>query len=250
MITALIIDDEIEAREGLAFLLEQEVDFKVIGSCKDGIEAEKAIKDLTPDLVFLDVQMPGKNGFDVLETLSPAELPLVVFITAYDEYALEAFRVHALDYLQKPFTNQRFKECLNHVRLQFQPKSSRSFEGLRTFLQQIKERPEVEQRKEQLKIRSSGKIYFLDTNDIAWIEGFDYYIKVHTASRFYLVRESLIGMQEKLPPEFIRIHKSAIINKGFLHSMEPRSRGNYQVELKNGKQLVMSKHYKGNLDLF
>lgn len=246
MITALIIDDEIEAREGLAHLLEPVVDFKVIGMCKDGLEAKETIRTLAPDLIFLDVQMPGKNGFEVLGALRPEELPLVVFITAYDEYALEAFRVHALDYLLKPFTDQRFNECLDHVRSQIQLKSTG---GLQKLLQELKEQSVIEHQKDQLKFRSSGKIYFLNTSDIVWLEGFDYYIKIHTDSKFYLVRDSLANILNQLPAEFIRIHKSAIINKNFLHSMEPLSRGNYQVKLKNGKQLIMSKHYKDKLDL-
>ena len=249
MITVLIIDDEIEAREGLTLLLQNEADLNIIGACKDGLEAQETIKALKPDLIFLDVQMPGKNGFEVLESLTPDELPLVVFITAYDEYALEAFRVHALDYLQKPFTNQRFSECLDHVRTQIQLKSKGSLEGLQKLLKEFQGSSEIDHGKDRLKFRSSGKIYFLNTDDIIWVEGFDYYIKIHDAARFYLVRESLTNIIKELPPEFIRIHKSAIINKNFLLSMEPLSRGNYQVELKNGKQLIMSKLYKDKLDL-
>lgn len=250
MISTLIIDDEIEAREGLILLLEGEPDFKLIGTSKDGEEAEEHIRSLKPDLVFLDVQMPGKNGFEVLESLAPDQIPFVVFISAYDEYALDAFRVHALDYIQKPFTDQRFAECLDHVRAEWQNKSYRSLEGLQNLMKELQSHSEGNPEKHQLKFRSSGKIYFMDTDDIIWVEGFDYYIKVHTKEKFYLVRESLSRIMDQLPSEFIRIHKSSIINKNHLVSMEPLSRGNYQVDLKNGKQLVMSKMYKDELDLF
>lgn len=250
MISTLIIDDEIEAREGLTLLLARESDFKVIGTSKDGEEAVEHIRTLKPDLIFLDVQMPGKNGFKVLESLVPDEIPFVVFVSAYDEYALDAFRVHALDYIQKPFTDQRFAECLDHVRMEWQNKSFRSLEGLKNLMKELQNHSEGNLKKHQLKFRSSGRIYFMDTDDIIWIEGFDYYIKVHTKEKFYLVRESLSRILDQLPLEFIRIHKSTIINNNYLVSMEPLSRGNYQVDLKNGKQLVMSKMYKDKLDLF
>ncbi|WP_436516357.1 LytR/AlgR family response regulator transcription factor [Ekhidna sp. To15] len=250
MISALIIDDEIEAREGLTLLLERESDFKLIGTSRDGEEAEQQIRSLKPDLVFLDVQMPGKNGFEVLASLAPDEIPFVVFISAYDEYALDAFRVHALDYIQKPFTDHRFAECLDHVRAELENRSLRSLEGLKNLMKELQNHSEGNPEKHQLKFRSSGKIYFMDTDDIIWVEGFDYYIKVHTKEKFYLVRESLSRIIDQLPLEFIRIHKSTIINKNHLISLEPLSRGNYQAELKNGKQLVMSKTYKDKLDLF
>ena len=249
MISALIVDDEIEAREGLALLLSHESDFKLIGMSKDGEEAVEHIRSLKPDMIFLDVQMPGNNGFEVLASLAPDEMPRVVFVSAYDEYALEAFRVHALDYIQKPFTDDRFSECLDHVRSELENKSLRSLEGLKSLMKEFQNPLEGNPEKHRLKFRSSGKIYFMDTDDIIWIEGFDYYIKVHTQEKFYLVRESLIGIMDQLPPEFIRIHKSTIINQNHLISMEPQSRGNYQIDLKNGKQLVMSKTYKDKLDL-
>ncbi|MEP1093770.1 MAG: LytTR family DNA-binding domain-containing protein [Cyclobacteriaceae bacterium] len=244
MITVLIVDDEIEACEGVALLLAREPDFKILGTSRNGEEALESIRLLKPDLVLLDIQMPDKNGFEVLESIKYTELPMVVFITAYDEYALQAFRVHALDYLQKPFTDQRFSDCLDHVRSQVQSKSLQSIERLRKLLDDLQEGSVVKSQQNQLKFRSSGKIYFMDTDDIIWVEGFDYYIKIHINSKFYLVRDTLRNILNQLPPAFIRIHKSAIINKAYLVSLEPLSRGNYQVELKNGKRLIMSKFYK------
>lgn len=249
MITVLIVDDEIEACEGVALLLARESDFKILGTSRNGEEAIAAIRLLKPDLVFLDIQMPDKNGFEVLESLTHTELPMVVFVTAYDEYALQAFRVHALDYLQKPFTDQRFTECLDHVRSQMQSTSFQSIERLKKLLDDLRE-GSVKSQQNQLKFRSSGKIYFMDTKDIIWVEGFDYYTKIHDASKFYLVRDTLRNILTQLPTEFIRIHKSAIINKTFLVSLEPLSRGNYQAELKNGKQLIMSKFYKDKQEFF
>ena len=241
MIRTIIADDEIEAREGLEFLLQKEAEFEVIRMCKNGNDAVESIDLLKPDLVFLDIQMPEKNGFEVLESLSQNNpLPLIVFITAYDEFALHAFKVHAVDYLQKPFTDERFLDCLNHVKSQIKLRVNK----IDHLMEYIREDGLRQDDTQQLIIKSSGKIFFLNYQEIIWIEGFDYYIKIHTSDHFYLVRNSLSRIVNQLPRQFIRIHNSSIINKGHLKMMEPLSRGNYQVKMANGVELVLSKKYK------
>ncbi|MEZ4972598.1 MAG: LytTR family DNA-binding domain-containing protein [Cyclobacteriaceae bacterium] len=242
MITTLIVDDEIAAREGLQELLNAQQDFKVVGASRNGDEAVQDIQRLKPDVVFLDIQMPGKNGFEVLKSLPEAMVPYFIFVTAYDEYALEAFRAHALDYLHKPFSNQRFFECLEFIKKQFAKTDNDVSAKLRNLLAEMAEVPTRKDSK--LKIKSSGKIYHMDPGEIIWVEGFDYYIKVHTREKFYLVRDSLTHFHSQLPDEFVRIQKSGIVNKNFIHSLEPLSRGNYQVNLSTGKTLTLSKMYK------
>ncbi len=237
----IIIDDEIDACEGLQLLLSGQDGLQVISVCRNGREAVEAINRLRPDLIFLDIQMPGLNGFEVLENLEPGNLPLVIFITAYDEYALNAFEVHALDYLQKPFTDERFFQALAYAKERINSGSGQNLQGL-LEAPQLSPSPAG-----KLKIRASGKIHFLDFKELIRLQGFDYYIKVYFQKEVYLVRESLKCILERLPEQFIRVHKSHIINLNQLRSMEPLSRGNYEVTLSNGDKVVMSKSYRHQL---
>lgn len=240
-IKTIIIDDEIDACEGLQLLLSDQADIQIVSVCRNGREAVKAIDRLKPELVFLDIQMPGLNGFEVLENLDSGLLPAVIFVTAYDEYALNAFEVHALDYLQKPFTDERFYQALDYARERIKTGLD---DGIKSLLHQstIKHAPEG-----KLKLKASGKIHFIDYQNITRIEGFDYYIKVHAAARVYLVRESIKNMVQRLPEQFVRVHKSNVINLNHLVSLEPLSRGNYQVTLCTGDKLMMSKTYRDQL---
>jgi len=190
--------------------------------------------------------MPGMNGFEVIQQLDIAFLPFVIFTTAFDEFALDAFRVHALDYLLKPFTDERFYDALAHAkRALLQKQSGQYASKLKLLLQDWTpdtfSPPPVPTR---LVIRSSGKTHFLAHEQVVWIEGFDYYLKVHETAHFHLVRESLKHLLTRLPAHFIRIHKSAIINTHHLLELEPASRGNCHLLLSNGKRLLMSKKYR------
>lgn len=237
----IIVDDEIDACEGLQLLLADQADIQVISVCRNGREAIAAINRHTPDLVFLDIQMPGFNGFEVLERLNSPMLPAIIFVTAYDEYALDAFQVHALDYLQKPFTDERFHKALNYARERLKTGQTSSAHQL---LGTHESGPSPSGK---LKIKASGKIHFIDFAELTMIKGFDYYIKVHTTQSVYLVRESLKSILERLPVQFVRIHKSSLINLNQLKSLEPLSRGNYEVLLATGDKLIMSKGYREKL---
>lgn len=244
----IIVDDEIDACEGLAALLADDESIELAAICRNGKEALVAIRDDRPDLLFLDIQMPGMNGFEVIQQLHVAPLPFIIFTTAFDEFALDAFRVHALDYLLKPFTDERFYDALDHAkRVLAQKQSGQYASKLKSLLQDWKpdtdtvSPPPIPAR---LLIRSSGKTHFLAHEQVVWVEGFDYYLKVHEVTHFHLVRESLKHLLTRLPAHFIRIHKSTIINTHHLLELEPASRGNCHLLLSNGKRLLMSKKYR------
>lgn len=236
-ISTLIADDELDACEGLQMLLSADEDIQVVSICRNGSEAVRSINQHKPDLVFLDIQMPGGNGFEVLDQLSYRP-SAIVFVTAYDEYALNAFEVHALDYLQKPFSDERFYDMLSHVKQQLQ---KQEFKDLSTIENSLEALPN------KLKIKSSGITYLLNYEELLHIEGYDYYIKVHTVSQSYLVRESLKKLLERLPKQFRQIHKSHIINTQHLRSLEPLSRGAYELTLSNGKLVAASRNYRHQL---
>lgn len=240
-ISTIIIDDEIDACEGLQLLLSDQEDIQVVSVCRNGREAIQSINRLRPELIFLDIQMPGFNGFEVLEQLDPGLIPAVIFVTAYDEYALDAFKVHALDYLQKPFTDERFFQALDYAHERITTGKNQAIKEL------LDKSTPILAPDGKLKIKASGKIHFLDYTDLIRIEGFDYYIKVHSAEKMYLVRESLKSIVQRLPDQFVRVHKSNVINLNHLKSLEPLSRGNYEVTLTTGEQLLMSKTYRDQL---
>lgn len=243
----IIVDDEIDACEGLATLLAADQSIELAAICRNGKEAVAAIQAHRPDVLFLDIQMPGMNGFEVIQQLDIAFLPFIIFTTAFDEFALDAFRVHALDYLLKPFTDDRFYDALAHAKRALVQKQSGQYAAkLKSLLQDwtpdTVSPPPISTR---LLLRSSGKTHFLAYEQVVWVEGFDYYLKVHEATHFHLVRESLKHLLTRLPAHFIRIHKSTIINTHHLLELEPASRGNCRLLLSNGKTLLMSKKYRG-----
>jgi len=236
-ISTIIADDELDACEGLQLLLSRDEDIAVLSVCRNGREAVQSINLHKPDLVFLDIQMPAYNGFEVLDKLTYTP-PAIVFITAYDEYALTAFEVHALDYLQKPFSDERFYDMLSHVKQQLSTGATASFSALDEQLEPLQNK---------LKIKSSGKIHWLDYDEVLQIEGFDYYIKVHLKDRFLLVRESLKRLLERLPAGFRQVHKSNIININHVRSLEPRNRGGFELTLSNGQTVASSRHYRSQI---
>lgn len=236
-ISTIIVDDELDACQGLQLLLAADKDIAVVSVCRNGREAIRAIDQLQPDLIFLDIQMPGFNGFEVLDQLS-FRPPAIVFITAYDEYALNAFEVHALDYLQKPFSDDRFYDMLRHAKRQLQQSESTAYTPIENSMEALPDK---------LRIKSSGTTYLFDYQEILHIEGYDYYIKVHTAEKCYLVRESLKKLLRRLPKQFRQVHKSNIINIEHLKSLEPRSRGTYELTLSNGRQVSASRSHRDQI---
>ena len=258
-IRAVIVDDEEEAREGMKSLLSQDPDIWLIAVCSDGVQAIKAINETSPDLVFLDIQMPEVNGFDVLNSLQPECMPAVIFATAYDQYAVKAFDLHAIDYLLKPFTNKRFYESLALAKARIRNASLQHInQKLSVILAGYAQEKDTQEADvlihqnaaslaDKLVIKSSGKIYFIPKKEIVWIEAYDSYVKIHIGGKYHLVRESMKNIEEKLPENvFARIHKSSIVNINFITELEPYFNGEFVVKLTNGTELKLSRSYRSS----
>lgn len=241
-IRALIVDDEPLARRRLRTLLRAEPDVEVAGECGDGRRAVAAILEKKPDLVFLDVQMPVVDGFGVVETVGAARMPVVVFVTAYDTYALKAFEVHALDYLLKPFDRERFRKTLDRVRAQIS--GQRNGQPERHLLALLKELKNGAKPPERLVVRTAGRIFFLPIAEIDWIEAAGNYVRLHAGKETHLVRETMLTIERRLDPQrFLRIHRSTIVNLERVRELQPAFRGDYAVLLRDGARLTLSRNY-------
>ena len=242
-IRILIVDDEPIARRGIRLQLEGEPDVEIVGECANGIEAVAAIEKLAPNLVFLDVQMPEMNGFEVIETIGIARMPVVIFVTAYDQYALRAFEAQALDYLLKPFDPERFQTALARATAQLQqPDVDALSQRLLDLLKDA--RPRLE----RFVIKAAGRVYFLDANDVTWLEAADNYVSLHTAREAHLIRDTLNHLEARLDPrQFIRFRHSAIVNLEHVKEFQPLFRGEYVVVLQDGTKLVSSRRYRSRL---
>ncbi len=242
---ALVVDDEPAARRGVRHLLSGEPDFVVAGECCDGIEAVAAIRDLKPDLVFLDVQMPEMDGFGVVEAVGIEQFPSLIFVTAYDEFALRAFDVHALDYLLKPIDPERFKNSLARVRRQLRAGDAGQVQQqLLNLLQHLHQPGWLE----RLAIKLADRIILIEVEDIDWIEAADNYIRVHSEGRSYLLHETLADMEKKLDPNsFRRIHRSRMVNLKRIKELHPLFHGEYVIVLKNGARLTSGRSYRDSL---
>ena len=255
-IRVLIVDDEPLAREGIRLLLESESDIEVIGEAADGMEALKAIESLRPALVFLDVQMPGMSGVDVLEKLDGANIPEVIFVTAYDQYALRAFEHHAVDYLLKPFDDERFQDALEQARKRIRERGAdRLGQRLLALLAEFREAgdsPSVETPSpfaRRLAVRTSGRIYFLRTEEIDWIEAADYYVKLHVGTKSHLMRESMNKLEKQLDPEmFLRVHRSWIVNLDRVKELHAGGGTDHAVVLQDGTRLKLSRSRRERLN--
>ena len=240
-IRTVIVDDEPLARERIGALLDGESDFTLEGEAGDGPEAVRMIERLRPDLVFLDVQMPGCDGFDVIAALDPGRAPFVVFVTAYDEYALRAFDVHALDYLLKPFDRERFGKTVDRVRDHFRTGGEIS-SRLVSLIESVRDTP---RRVDRLVVRDSGRVFFLRTSDIDRIEAAGNYVSVHVGARTHLIRDTMGKMEERLDPStFIRIHRSTIVHIDRIRELQPDFNGDYAVLLEDGTRLSLGRSYR------
>lgn len=246
-ISTLIVDDEPLARERLRELLKSRPEFDIIGEAASGRQAVEAIKRYHPDLVFLDVQMPDVNGFGVLEQLAPEQLPCVIFVTAYDKYALKAFDAKALDYLLKPFDRQRFELALDRAKEQLgRQKNGAVTEKLLEFLSSVRNEPKHVDR---LIIKTGGRVMFLRTSDIDWIEASGNYLRLHVGKDSHLFRETMQNIEAKLDPaRFMRIHRSTIVNIERIKELQPWFGGEYVVVMRDGKQLTLSRGYRDRLE--
>jgi two-component system LytT family response regulator len=242
----LIADDEPLARERLRTLLGAEDWVEVVAECQNGTEAVDSIARLQPDLVFLDVQMPGATGFDVIDAVGPDRMPLVVFVTAFDKYALRAFDVHALDYLLKPFDRERFGQALGRARQQLERRSSGDLE--RRLLELVQDLKGTSQRLERFVIKAGGRVFFVRSDEIDWIEAAGNYVKLHVGADAHLFRETMNALESQLDPDtFYRIHRSHIVNIERVKELQPWFNGEYVVFLKNGTRLTLSRGYREKL---
>jgi len=245
-VRTLIIDDEPLARERLRKLLEGEPEIEIIGECSNGREALAAIQEHSPDLIFLDVQMPELDGFSVLAALKGEKMPVVIFVTAHDKFALRAFEVHAVDYLLKPFDRERFQTALARALNVIKREQTGALtERLSTLLADLK--PESTH-PDRIVVKSDGRITFLKTDDIDWIEAADNYVNLRVGTESHLVRETMASLETRLPPKkFMRISRSTIVNIERIKELQPMFHGEYAVILRNGTRLTLSRSYRDKL---
>jgi two-component system, LytTR family, response regulator len=245
-IRAIIVDDEPLAREGVRLHLEGEADIEVIGEAGNGEEAVTLIETVRPDLLFLDVQMPGLDGFGVLEALGPAHMPVTIFTTAYDQFALRAFDAHAIDYVLKPFDTERFRNAIERARLHINGRRRVQMDDrLDSLLDELRTR---NQYIERLVVRSGGRILILRVADIDWVEAASNYVRLHAGGKDYLLRETMTALEAKLDPmDFVRIHRSTIVRVDRIRELEPLFQGDYVVILENGTRLTSSRGYREKL---
>jgi two-component system, LytTR family, response regulator len=244
MIRTLIIDDVQLARERLKRCLGGEPEVEIVGECDNGIEAVASIRALSPDLIFLDVQMPALDGFGVLEALKGEHVPVVIFVTAYNEYAIQAFEVNALDYLLKPVDCTRLSKAVERAKSQLtQPPPVDDIDSrFRAMLEDIKASSKFLKR---LTIKLTGHTILLPTDEIDWVESYGNYLKVHAGRESHLIRGTMQSLEAKLDPEtFVRVHRSAIVNIEKIKEIYPRSNGDQDLVLQNGQQLMLSRKYR------
>lgn len=260
--TVLIADDEHLAREGLRVLLERDDEVKIVGECRDGREAVEEIRRLEPDLLFLDVQMPERNGFEVLETLDTDEIPVVVFVTAYDEYALRAFEVHALDYLLKPFDDERFQRALRRAKDELERRESARFaERLEALLAERRsgepgagldagyDGEETARTADRIMVRSSGRIQFVSVGEIDWVEAAGDYVRLHVGERSHLLRETMKNLEARLDSEaWVRVHRSTLVRLGFVREVRTSDSGHYELVLEDGTRRSLSRSGRERLE--
>lgn len=238
-IRALVVDDEPLSRERIRMLLATHPEIDVIGECSDGRAAVAAIGAQAPDLVFLDIQMPELDGFEVLQALGATRVPAVIFVTAYDAYAIRAFEVNAVDYLLKPVDPARFAAALDRV---LRARPDEVVERVLSVVESIK-RPRYRTR---FVVRDARGAFFLPVEAITWLEAADNYVRLHADDASYLLRDTLKNIEASLDPErFVRVHRSAMVNLEKIARVEPWTRGEYAIVLRNGTRLTSSRAYGG-----
>ena len=245
-IRAVIVDDERLARRRIADLLAATPDIEIIAQCANGEEAIQTIEVSRPDLLFLDVQMPEIDGFDVLQAIGIGTVPVVIFVTAYDQFALRAFEAHALDYLQKPFDDKRFAAALERARERIRQQQTGDVES--RLLALLKDARGERGYLRRLVVPSGQRSIFIRIDDIDWIEAERNYVRLHVGERAHLLRENLTRLESVLDPaRFTRIHRSTIVNIDRIQSLESSAHGEYIVVLDNGMKLTSGRAYRGNL---
>jgi two-component system, LytTR family, response regulator len=253
-IKALVADDEILSREGIALLLADDADIEVIGVCADADSAYDIILKHQPDILFLDIHMPGMNGFELLESLQIEKRPLVIFITAYDHFASHAFEVDAIDYIVKPFNNDRFYKAVAKVKKQLGQLSTWDINNrLNNIIAKLENSPTSETtpvRKyfERMMVKTGDRMFLVKVKDVDWFEAQDYYIAIHTGKETHLIRKTMAQLETELDPShFIRIHRSTIVNINKVKTISAHFNNESVVLLEDGTKLKMSQAYKAKL---
>jgi two-component system LytT family response regulator len=246
-IRAIVAEDEVVARQAIVAMAEA-YGIEVLAECKDGPETVSNVGKHVPDLLFLDVQMPGMDGFEVLESLPAQSCPTVVFTTAHDTYAVRAFEHNALDFLLKPFDEERFRKAVDRARSHL-GNGSDQFERLQHLVSDLRQAQNARAGLQRLVIRTRGQVSFLRVDEIDWIEASHNYLKIHSGPDVHLLRETIKDIEVRLQPDkFLRIHRCLIVNVDRIRRLEACGYGEYLVVLRDGKKLSLSRGYRGNLD--
>ncbi len=239
LLRALIVDDEPLARDGMRLMLRAMPDIDIVGEAGDGVAAVRAIATLRPDVVLLDIQMPGMSGFDVVKQIAVEHLPLIVFVTAYDEHALKAFDVHAFDYLLKPLNRERLAEAITRVRADL-ARGAPDRDRVLDLVQGTRLSRAV-----RFTVRDRDRYVLVRASDIDWVEAAANYVRLNTRGRGFMLRMTLAEMERRLDPaEFIRIHRSTIVNTSRIKEIRPDAHGDYDIVLADGRTLKMSRSYR------
>lgn len=249
-IRTLIADDEPLARKGIRVRLEPQHDIDIVGEATDGEEAVEIIQTLKPDLVFLDVRMPGIDGFQVLERVASVHIPLTIFVTAYDSYAIRAFEVHAIDYLLKPLSEERLNAALQHVRheLLLRDELEASQNRLLRLLESVRGAGQDSHFSKRFVVRDKDKFVIVAAEDLDWIESAANYVELHSGKKLFLVRETMRTIESRLDPnQFVRIHRSTIVNISRIKEITREWTGDFEVMLLDGTKLRMSRSYQNRL---
>ncbi|HEX3892598.1 MAG TPA: LytTR family DNA-binding domain-containing protein [Terracidiphilus sp.] len=246
-IHVLVADDEEPARQRLVDLLTKDTQIAGVTEAADGEAAVEAIEKKKPNLVFLDVQMPELDGLGVIDAIGAADMPLTVFVTAYDQHAIRAFEANALDYLLKPFSDERFEATMTRVKSRLDERSIGEF-GQR-ILKMVAAAPATERRLDRLVVKSGGTTRFVRAIDIDWIEAAGVYVTLHVGGKELLYRAALNDLADRLDPRrFVRVHRSALVNIESIVQLEPMSHGEFEAVLKNGSRTRVSRTYRALLE--
>ncbi|WP_299343983.1 response regulator transcription factor [uncultured Pseudoxanthomonas sp.] len=242
-LTALVVDDEPIARHAVARLLRDDADIEVVGECGDGVSAVAAIRERSPDLVFLDIQMPAITGLDVVATLGPARMPATIFVTAYEQFAVRAFEANAVDYLVKPFSRERFAETLRRAKQRLAIGQGADADTTARIMQALASLQQRDAYLERIPVREDERVVLVDVDDVVWIKASGNTVRLHLADRVHEVRETMAALAARLDPRrFARVHRSAIINIRRVRDIHPWFNGYHVVTMDTGQQLRMSRY--------
>ena len=242
-IKTIIVDDEPLARERISQLLSKESEIEIVAECGDGLAAISAINEHQTDLLFLDVQMPEVSGFDVLRELNEETMPAVIFVTAFDQYTVKAFDAHAIDYLLKPFSEERFRQAISRAHQHLQPKSENNYgQHLSRLLDHFNLNKGF---LERLIVSHKNRLILVPVHDVDWIESYGNYLKIHAGNKTYLLRQTMNELAARIDPEkIIRIHRATLVNVERIKEFQPMFGGLYTVVLRDGTELTLSRNYR------